>query len=81
MLALGGFPMVGIFCLGAAVVGAALVLSKVRDSAEFLERIANRTSARGWACGPRWSECCPGGRYLRRSIRTGSRNIRDTMKQ
>ncbi len=42
MLALGGFPMVGIFCLGAAVVGAALVLSKVRDSAEFLERIALR---------------------------------------
>ena len=42
MLALGGFPMVGIFCLGAAGVGGALVLLKVRDSADFLERIALR---------------------------------------
>ena len=42
MLALGGFPMVGFFCLGAAVAGAVLVLLKVRDSAEFLERIALR---------------------------------------
>ena len=42
MLAMGGFPMVGFFCLGAAVVGGALVLLKVRDPAEFLERIALR---------------------------------------
>ena len=40
MLALGGFPMVGFFCLGAAVAGSAVVLLKVRDSPEFLERIA-----------------------------------------
>ena len=42
MLAMGGFPMVGFFCLGAAGVGGAVVLLKVRDSAEFLERIALR---------------------------------------
>ena len=42
MLALGGFPMVGIFCLGAAGVGGALVLLKIQDSADFLERIALR---------------------------------------
>jgi predicted MFS family arabinose efflux permease len=40
MLALGGFPMVEIFCLGAAGVGGALVILKVRNSADFLERIA-----------------------------------------
>lgn len=40
MLALGGFPLVGIFCLGAAVTAAVVVSLKVRDSAEFLERIA-----------------------------------------
>ena len=39
MLAMGGFPLVGFFCLGAAGVGGALVLLKVRESAEFLERI------------------------------------------
>lgn len=40
MLALGGFPMVEIFCLDAAGVGGALVLLKVRNSADFLVRIA-----------------------------------------
>lgn len=40
MLTLGGFPMVGFFCLGAAVAASVLMLIKVRDSAEFLERIA-----------------------------------------
>ncbi len=40
MIALGGFPMVEIFCLGAAGVGGALVLLKVRNSAGFLEPIA-----------------------------------------
>ena len=42
MLAMGGFPMVGFFCLGAAGLGGALVLLKVRDPAEFLERNALR---------------------------------------
>ena len=42
MHALGGFPVVGIFCQGAAGVGGALVLLKVRNSADFLERIALR---------------------------------------
>ena len=42
MLALGGFPMVEIFCLGAARVGGVLVLLKIRNSADFLERIALR---------------------------------------
>jgi len=42
MLAMGGFPMVGFFCLGAAGAGGAVVLLKVRDSAQFLERIALR---------------------------------------
>ena len=42
MLALGGFPTVGIFCLGATGVGGALVLLRIRNSADFLERIALR---------------------------------------
>lgn len=42
LLALGGFPMVGFFCLGAAVAAAVIVGFKVRDSAEFLERMALR---------------------------------------
>ncbi|MCH7843305.1 MAG: MFS transporter [Chloroflexi bacterium] len=45
MLAMGGFPMVGFFCLGAAGVGGALILLKVRDPAEFLERIALREAS------------------------------------
>ncbi|MFQ6026253.1 MAG: MFS transporter [Dehalococcoidia bacterium] len=44
MLALGGFPLVGFFCLGMAIVAAAVVRIKVRDSAEFLEQIALRES-------------------------------------
>jgi len=40
MLTLGGFPMVGFFCLGVSVVGVAVLMLKVRDSAEALERIA-----------------------------------------
>ena len=42
MLALGGFPLVGFFFLGIAVVAAVVVLAKVRDSAEFLEQLAQR---------------------------------------
>ncbi len=45
MLAMGGFPMVGFFCLGAAGVGGALVLMKVRDPTEFLECIALREAS------------------------------------
>lgn len=40
MLALGGFPLVGFFCLGAAVIAAALVLLKLRDSKEFIQGVA-----------------------------------------
>ena len=36
MLALGGFPLVGHFCLGVAVVAAGLVHLTVRESATFL---------------------------------------------
>ena len=42
MLAMGGFPMVGLFCLGAAGAGGVLALLKVRNPAEFLERTALR---------------------------------------
>ena len=42
MLALGGFSLVGMFSLGAAVAAALIVRLKVRDSAEFLERVALR---------------------------------------
>ena len=42
MLAMGGFPLVGFFCLGAAGMGGAMILLKVRESREFLERIALR---------------------------------------
>ncbi len=40
MLALGGFPLVGIFCLGTAVIAAVVVRMKVRESAEFIQRMA-----------------------------------------
>lgn len=42
MLAMGGFPMVGFFCLGAAVLGAVVVQVRVRDSEEFLRTVALR---------------------------------------
>jgi len=42
MLALGGFPMVGLLCLGVAVIAAVVIRLKVRDSAEFLAQIALR---------------------------------------
>ena len=41
-LALGGFSLVGMFSLGAAVAAGLVMLLKVRDSAEFLERVALR---------------------------------------
>jgi len=40
MLALGGFPLVGAFCLGAAVIAAAVIRMKVRESAEVVHGMA-----------------------------------------
>ncbi len=40
MLAMGGFPMVGFFILGVSVIAAIVVRLKVRDSAEFVQRVA-----------------------------------------
>ena len=45
MLALGGFPRVGLFCLGASVIAAVVIRLKVRDSAAFLEQLALREGA------------------------------------
>jgi len=42
MLALGGFPRVGLFCLGVSVIAAMVIQLKVRDSAAFLAQIALR---------------------------------------
>jgi MFS transporter, DHA1 family, inner membrane transport protein len=36
MLALGGFPLLGLFCLRVAIIAAAVIRLKVRESAEFL---------------------------------------------
>ena len=40
LLALGGFPLVGLFCLGVSVLAAGVIRLKVRDSAAFLEQLA-----------------------------------------
>ena len=42
LLALGGFPLVGLFCLGVSVLAAVVIRLKVRDSAEFLAQYARR---------------------------------------
>jgi DHA1 family inner membrane transport protein len=42
MLAWGGFPQVGLFCLGVSVIAAVVLQLKVRDSAAFLAQIALR---------------------------------------
>jgi predicted MFS family arabinose efflux permease len=42
MLALGGFPWVGLCCLGGAVLAAVVIQFKVRDSAAFLAQMALR---------------------------------------
>ena len=42
LLALGGFPLVGLFCLGVSVIAAGVIRLKVRDSAEFLEQYARQ---------------------------------------
>jgi DHA1 family chloramphenicol resistance protein-like MFS transporter len=45
MLAWGGFPRVGLFCLGVSVIAAVVIRLKVRDSAAFLEQLALRKGA------------------------------------
>jgi predicted MFS family arabinose efflux permease len=42
MLALGGFPLVGLFCLVMAVLAAVVIRLTVRDSAAFLTQLALR---------------------------------------
>jgi DHA1 family inner membrane transport protein len=42
MLALGGFPWVGLFCLGVSILAAVVIQLKVRDSAAFLAQMALR---------------------------------------
>jgi DHA1 family inner membrane transport protein len=44
MLTFGGFPMVGLLCLGVAVLAAVVIRLKVRDSAAFLVQVALRKS-------------------------------------
>lgn len=39
LLALGGFPLVGLFCLAAAIAAAVLLRARVRDSEEFRQRM------------------------------------------
>ena len=39
LLALGGFPLVGFFCLGVAVIAAVVIRLKVQNSAAFLEQL------------------------------------------
>ena len=45
MLALGGFPLVGLFCLGVSVIAAVVIRLKVRDSAAALEQMAGSGEA------------------------------------
>jgi predicted MFS family arabinose efflux permease len=47
MLALGGFPLVGMFCLGGAVLAAAVIQLTLRDSAAFLARMTPPHGIRG----------------------------------
>jgi predicted MFS family arabinose efflux permease len=42
MLGLGGFPLVGLFCLGVAVVAAVVIRLKVREAPASLELMARR---------------------------------------
>ena len=42
MLAWGGFPRVGFFCLAVTVLAAAVIHLKVRDSAALLAQLALR---------------------------------------
>ena len=42
LLALGGFPLVGLLCLGVSVLAAVVIRLKVRDSAEFLAQDIRR---------------------------------------
>jgi predicted MFS family arabinose efflux permease len=40
LLALGGFPLVGLFCLRISVLAAVVIRLEVRDSAAFLAQVA-----------------------------------------
>jgi len=42
VLSLGGFPLVGVLCMGAALVGAAVVRVSVRNPAEFTQQIVSQ---------------------------------------
>jgi hypothetical protein len=42
MLAVGGFPLVGLGFLGVSIIAAAVIRLRVRDSAAFLEQMALR---------------------------------------
>ena len=42
MLSLGGFPAVGLFCLAATGLSAAVIRVKMRDSAEFRLEVSSR---------------------------------------
>ena len=43
VLSLGGFPLVGVFCMAAALLGATMVRVKVRNSAEFNQQVVSQT--------------------------------------
>jgi len=45
LLTLGGFPLVGLFCLGVSVLAAVVIRRKVRDAAAFLAQVARRQGA------------------------------------
>ena len=42
VLSLGGFPLVGVFCMAAALLGATMVRVKVRNSAEFNQQVVSQ---------------------------------------
>ena len=42
VLSLGGFPLVGVFCMTAALLGATMVRVKVRNSAEFNQQVVSQ---------------------------------------
>jgi hypothetical protein len=42
LLTLGGFPLVGLCCLGVSVLAAVVIRRKVRDSAVILAQMARR---------------------------------------
>ena len=42
VLSLGGFPLVGVLCMSAALVGAAVVRFRVRNPAEFTQQVVSQ---------------------------------------